>query len=158
MRIDRDGNIWVTDVGAHIVVKMNPRGETLLTIGTKGEAGEWNEATQSHRLNEPNDVAFNRAGDIFIVQRHTPGKGDPRVLKFDSNGHFKKSWGGLGRSRASSTWRTGIAFDAKGLLWVADRENERIQIFDDDGKFVREIRYAGLPCGKSTSAASTSIW
>ena len=147
LRIDRDGNIWVTDVGAHIVVKMNPHGETLLTIGTKGEAGEWNEATQSHRLNEPNDVAFNRAGDIFIVQGHTPGKGDPRVLKFDKSGNFKNSWGGLGTEPGMFNVAHGIAFDAKGQVWVADRENERIQIFDDEGKFIREIKYAGLPCG-----------
>ena len=147
LRIDRDGNIWVTDVGAHIVVKMNPQGQTLLTIGTKGEAGEWNEAAQSHRLNEPNDVAFNRAGDVFIVQGHTPGKGDPRVLKFDKNGNFKKSWGGLGTEPGMFNVAHGIAFDAKGLVWVADRENERIQIFDDEGKFIREMKYAGLPCG-----------
>jgi DNA-binding beta-propeller fold protein YncE len=147
LRIDRDGNIWVTDVGAHIVVKMNPQGQTLLTIGTKGEAGEWNEATQSHHLNEPNDLAFNRAGDVFIVQGHTPGKGDPRVLKFDKDGNFKKSWGGLGTEPGKFNVAHGIAFDAKGQAWVADRENERIQIFDDEGKFVREIKYAGLPCG-----------
>ena len=91
LRIDRDRNIWVTDVGAHIVVKMNPQGQILLTLGTKGEPGEWNEATQSHRLNEPNEIAINRSGDMFIVQGHTPGKGDPRVLKFDKSGNFKKS-------------------------------------------------------------------
>src|SRR5580658_1009285 len=147
LRIDREGNIWVTDVGAHIVVKMNPLGQVLLTIGTKGEPGEWNEASQSHHLNEPNDLAFNSAGDIFIVQGHTPGKGDPRVLKFDKNGNFKKSWGGLGTEPGQFNVAHGIAFDAKGLLWVADRENERIQIFDDEGKFIREVKYAGLPCG-----------
>ena len=147
LRIDRDGNIWVTDVGAHIVVKLSPQGQTLLTIGTRGEAGEWNESTQSHHLNEPNDLAFNRSGDVFIVQGHTPGKGDPRVLKFDKNGNFKKSWGGLGTEPGQFNVAHGIAFDAKGQLWVADRENERIQIFDDEGKFIREIKYAGLPCG-----------
>jgi DNA-binding beta-propeller fold protein YncE len=147
LTIDRDDNLWVTDVGAHIVVKMNPRGETLLTIGTKGEAGEWNEATQSHRLNEPNEVAISRGGDVFVVQGHTPGKGDPRVLKFDKNGNFKKSWGGVGTEPGTFNVAHGAAFDAKGLLWVADRENERIQVFDEDGKFIREMKYAGLPCG-----------
>lgn len=147
LTIDSDGNLWVTDVGAHIVVKMNTQGQTLLTIGTKGEAGEWNEATQSHHLNEPNQVAINRAGDVFIVQGHTPGKGDPRVLKFDKDGNFKKSWGGLGTEPGKFNVAHGLAFDVKGQLWVADRENERIQIFDDEGKFIREIKYAGLPCG-----------
>ena len=100
-------------------------------------------------MNEPNEVAINRNGDIFVVQGHTPGKGDPRVLKFDKTGKFIKTWGGLGTGQSQFNVAHGIAIDAKGLLWVADRENERIQIFDDDGKFIREITYAGLPCGMS---------
>lgn len=146
MRIDRDDNIWVTDVGGHVVMKLNPQGQILLTLGTKGQAGEWNEAAQSRRLNEPNDLAIARNGDIFIVQGHTAGKGDPRVLKFDKNGAFVKSWGGHGTEPGKFEVAHGIALDAKGLLWVADRENQRIQVFDDDGKFIRELKYAGLPC------------
>ena len=147
LRFDRDGNIWVTDVGAHIVVKMNPEGQTLLTLGTKGEAGTWDEATGSRHLNQPNDIAFSRSGDVFIVQGHTPGAaGDPRVLKFDKTGDFIKSWGGKGKEPGKFEVAHGIAIDAKGLLWVTDRENQRIQIFDADGKFIKELKYAGLPC------------
>ena len=147
LRFDQDGNIWVTDVGAHIVVKMNPEGQTLLTLGTKGEAGTWDEATGSRHLNQPNDIAFSRSGDVFIVQGHTPGAaGDPRVLKFDKTGHFIKSWGGKGKEPGKFEVAHGIAIDAKGLLWVTDRENQRIQIFDADGKFIKELKYAGLPC------------
>jgi DNA-binding beta-propeller fold protein YncE len=147
LRFDRDGNIWVTDVGAHIVVKMNPEGQTLLTLGTKGEAGAWDEATGSRHLNQPNDIAFSRSGDVFIVQGHTPGAaGDPRVLKFDKTGRFIKSWGGKGKGPGQFEVAHGIAIDAKGLLWVTDRENQRIQIFDADGKFIKELKYAGLPC------------
>jgi sugar lactone lactonase YvrE len=147
LRFDRDGNIWVTDVGAHIVVKMNPEGQTLLTLGTKGEAGAWDEATGSRHLNQPNDIAFSRSGDVFIVQGHTPGAaGDPRVLKFDKTGRFIKSWGGKGKEPGKFEVAHGIAVDAKGLLWVTDRENQRIQIFDADGKFIKELKYAGLPC------------
>ncbi|HLK49960.1 MAG TPA: peptidyl-alpha-hydroxyglycine alpha-amidating lyase family protein [Bryobacteraceae bacterium] len=144
LRLDPDGNIWVTDVGGHIVVKFNPQGQTLLTLGVKGEAGDWN--GDSHRLREPNDLAFGRDGDIFIVQGHTPGRGDPRVLKFDKNGAFIKSWGGHGTAPGQFDVAHGVAIDAKGQLWVADRENQRIQIFDQDGGFIREIKYAGLPC------------
>jgi sugar lactone lactonase YvrE len=148
LRIDADGNIWVTDVGGHYVAKMSPAGQVLLTIGTKGEQGEWNEATGSRRLSEPNDVVVARNGDVFIVQGHTPGaKGDPRVLKFDKTGKFIKSWGGKGKEPGKFEVAHGIAIDAKGLLWVTDRENQRIQIFDADGTFVREIKYAGVPCG-----------
>jgi sugar lactone lactonase YvrE len=147
LRIDRDGNLWATDVGGHIVVKMTRDGQPLLTIGTKGEAGEWNEATGSHKLNQPNDVVIAGNGDVFVAQGHTPGdEGDARVLKFDKNGKFIKSWGGKGSGPGQFQVAHGIAIDAKGLVWVADRENQRIQVFDQDGKFVREVRYKGLPC------------
>jgi DNA-binding beta-propeller fold protein YncE len=145
LRIDAAGNIWATDVGAHVVYKLSPQGQVLLTLGTKGQPGAWDSAT--HLLREPNDVAIARNGDIFVVQGHTPGAmGDPRVLKFDKNGTFIKSWGGKGKEPGQFEVAHGIAIDAKGLLWVADRENQRIQIFDADGKFIREVKYAGLPC------------
>jgi sugar lactone lactonase YvrE len=145
--IDRDDNLWVTDVTTGIVVKFSPQGETLLTLGTKGQPGDWNEATGSHHFTEPTDVAIGRGGDIFVVQGHTAGKGDPRVLKFDKTGKYIKSWGGSGTEPGKFQVAHGIAVDAKGLLWVTDRENQRIQVFDQDGTFVRELKYAGLPCG-----------
>jgi DNA-binding beta-propeller fold protein YncE len=145
-RLDGAGNFWVTDVGAHTVMKLDPEGKVLLTIGTAGQAGEWNEAAGMRLLNEPNDLAIGRNGDVFVVQGHTPGKGDPRVLKFDKDGKFIKSWGGEGTERGKFNVAHGIAVDAKGQLWVADRENQRIQIFDQDGTFVKELKYKGLPC------------
>jgi len=147
LRIDSQGNLWATDVGGHVVVKLDRDGRTLMTIGTRGEAGEWNEATGSRRLNQPNDVVIAPNGDIFVAQGHTPGAtGDARVLKFDKNGAFIKSWGGKGSGPGQFQVAHGIAIDAKGLVWVADRENQRIQVFDQNGLFVREIKYKGLPC------------
>jgi sugar lactone lactonase YvrE len=147
LRIDRDGNLWAGDVGAHTVRKFSRDGQVLLTIGTKGEAGEWNEAAGSRKLNQPNDIAIAENGDIFIAQGHTPGpKGDARVLKFDKTGRYLTSWGGKGKAPGQFEVAHGVAIDAKGLLWVADRENQRIQVFDQNGTFVREMKYAGLPC------------
>jgi sugar lactone lactonase YvrE len=148
LRIDKDGNLWTTDVSAHTVMKLSPKGEVLLTLGTKGKAGVWDEAAGTRLFNEPNDIAIAANGDIFITQGHTPGagKGDPRVLKFDKNGNFIKTWGGKGTEPGKFDVAHGLAIDAKGLLWVTDRENQRIQIFDQDGKYIREIKYAGLPC------------
>ena len=147
LRIDREGNLWAGDVGAHTVRKFSRDGQVLLTIGVKGEAGEWNEAAGSRRLNQPNDVAVAANGDIIIVQGHTPGpRGDARVLKFDKTGRFLAQWGGKGKAPGQFEVAHGIAIDAKGLLWVADRENQRIQVFDPGGTFVREMKYAGLPC------------
>jgi len=148
LHIDRQGNFWATDVGGHIVVKLDREGHTLLTLGTKGEAGEWDEADGSRKLNQPNDVAIADNGDIFVAQGHTPGpNGDPRVLKFSQDGTFIKSWGGKGSGPGQFQVAHAIDIDAEGQLWVADRENQRIEVFRPDGTFVREIKYKGLPCG-----------
>lgn len=145
LRFDNDGNIWATDVSAHTVLKLNTQGEVLLTIGTKGQRGDWNDT--SRLLNEPNDVAIAKNGDVFVAQGHTPGaNGDARVLKFDKTGKFIKSWGGKGKDPGKFDVAHGLAFDAKGQLWVTDRENQRIQIFDQDGKYIKELKYSGLPC------------
>lgn len=147
LAIDADGNLWATDVGGHVVVKLSPQGETLLTLGTKGEAGAWDEAAGSRKLNQPNDVAIAANGDVFVAQGHTPGPGgDARVLKFDRNGRFITSWGGKGAAPGQFQVAHGIDIDAAGLVWVADRENQRVQVFSQDGAFVRMLAYAGLPC------------
>lgn len=147
LSIDADGNLWATDVGAHVVLKLSPQGDILMTLGTRGEAGEWDEAAGSRKLNQPNDVAIASNGDIFIAQGHTPGpRGDARVLRFDRSGRFITSWGGKGTAPGQFAVAHGVAIDADGRLWVVDRENQRIQVFETDGTFVREMKYAGLPC------------
>ena len=144
-RLDPQGNIWTTDVNGHTVTKMSPQGDVLLTIGVKGQAGEWNEAANSRLLNEPTDLAFGAAGEVFLLQGH--GRGEPRVLKFDKSGKLTKSWGGLGKGPGQFDTSHSIIVDAKGLVYVADRQNRRVQIFDGEGKYIKEWKYAGLPCG-----------
>jgi DNA-binding beta-propeller fold protein YncE len=147
VRIDRAGNIWATDVGAHTVVKLDPDGRVLLTLGDKGQAGEWSEASGTRRLNQPTDVAIAENGDVFVSQGHTPGAGgDARVLKFSSDGRFLASWGGKGAAPGTFQVAHGLAIDGRGQLWVMDRENQRIQVFTPQGAFVREMKFAGLPC------------
>lgn len=144
-RLDPQGNIWTTDVNGHTVTKMSPQGDVLLTIGVKGQAGEWNEAANSRLLNEPTDLAFGAAGEVFLLQGH--GRGEPRVLKLDRSGKLTKSWGGLGKGPGQFDTSHSIIVDAKGLVYVADRQNRRVQIFDGEGKYIKEWKYAGLPCG-----------
>jgi sugar lactone lactonase YvrE len=147
LAIDADGNFWATDVGGNVVVKLSPQGETLLTLGVKGEAGAWDEAAGSRKLNQPNDVAIAANGDVFVVQGHTPGpNGDARVLKFDRSGRYLTQWGGKGNAPGQFQVAHGIDIDADGLLWVADRENQRVQVFRQDGTFVKQLKFAGLPC------------
>jgi len=148
LRIDREGNLWATDVGAHTVIKVNPAsGEVLLTLGTRGQSGMWDEAAGTRLFNQPNDIAIAPSGDVFVIQGHTPGPGgDARVLKFDRTGKYLTQWGGKGNGPGQFQVAHGAAIDAQGLLWVVDRENQRIQVFDQNGKYVREMKYAGLPC------------
>jgi sugar lactone lactonase YvrE len=134
-------------------MKVNPAGQTLMTIGTKGQGGAWDESAGAHLLNQPNDVAIAANGDIFVAQGHTPGaNGDARVLKFDKDGRYLTQWGGKGSEPGKFQVAHGLAFDRRGQLWVMDRENQRIQVFTQKGEFVREMKYAGLPCSTAFGA------
>ena len=141
MRLDRDDNIWTTDVAGHTVTKMNWQGDVLLTLGTKGQAGDWNESAGARLFSEPNDLAIAANGDVFVVQGH--GKGDPKVLKFTSSGQFVRSWGGKGTGPGQFDIAHSIVIDASQQVYVADRQNRRVQIFNTDGKFVREWKLPG---------------
>ena len=141
LRIDRDDNIWTTDVASHVVYKMNPDGRILLVLGVRGNAGDMHPYGHLPLFNEPNDLAFAANGDFFVTQGH--GRGEPRVLKFDRDGNFIKAWGKKGKGPGEFDIAHSIAIDAKGLVYVADRNNQRIQVFDADGKHVREFASSG---------------
>jgi sugar lactone lactonase YvrE len=145
LRIDAEDNIWATDIGSHIVLKMSPRGRVLMVLGIKDFAGEWHQAGHLRAFNEPNDLAFGPAGEIFVTQGH--GKGESRVLKFDARGNFLKTWGGEGKAPGQFNVPHSIVIDGAGLLHIADRSNQRIQVFDADGNYVRESKHPGTPCG-----------
>jgi len=150
LHIDTDGNFWVTDVAAHTVMKLDARGEVLLTLGTSGEAGEWNETAGSRLFEQPTDVAIGPGGNIFVTQGHN--RGDPGVLKFNEAGQFIKSWGGRGTEPWQFAVAHSIVIDADGLVYVADRENRRIQVFDLEGEFVKGWLYRGMACSIVLSA------
>jgi DNA-binding beta-propeller fold protein YncE len=145
LRIDAQDNIWATDVGAHVVYKFNPDGRLAMVLGVKGRPGEWHEYGHLRLFNEPNDMAFAANGDVFVVQGH--GRAESRVLKFDRDGNFIKTWGKKGKGPGEFDIAHSIAIDANGLLYIADRNNQRIQVFDADGVYIRESRHPGTPCG-----------
>lgn len=145
LRIDASDNIWATDTGSHIVVKMDPRGRILMVLGIRGNTKEWHPAGHLRCFNEPNDIAFGLKGEIYISQGH--GKGESRLLKFDADGNFLKTWGGEGTGPGQFNQPHSIITDAKGRLYVADRSNQRIQVFDADGGYLRETSHPGTPCG-----------
>lgn len=142
--IDNDGNYWTTDFGTHVVLKLSPEGEVLMTLGTVGEAGNWDEEAGIHLFDQPNDVAFDSDGNFYVTQGH--GTAEPKVLKFDSNANFIKSWGQRGNLPGDFAVPHSIVIDEDDLLYIADRENRRIQVFDTEGNFVKGWLYYGMAC------------
>ena len=140
--VDRDGNVWVTDApflqGAgsankgHQVIKFSPEGDILLRLGTPGEAG-----TDERHFNMPSDVITAPNGDIFVADGHGPNS-NARIVKFAPDGTYLMEWGEAGSEPGQFDVPHGLAMDSQGRLFVADRSNSRIQIFDQDGNFIDE--------------------
>jgi sugar lactone lactonase YvrE len=145
LRIDAQDNIWATDVAMNLVYKFNPSGRLEMVLGVKGRTGDWHSGGHLRLFHEPNEAVVGPSGDIFVLQGH--GKGESCVLKFDSYGTFIKTLAGKGNGPGEFDLPHSLVFDAQGLLYIADRNNARIQVLDADGAFIRESRHPGTPCG-----------
>jgi len=128
LRCDPEGAIWTTDNKNHTVIKFSPVGEALLTLGKRDVEG----ADTSH-FNKPADIAFAKNGNIFIAD----GYGNSRVVRTNPKGEFEFAWGEKGSGKSQFDLPHAIRIDSKGLVYVGDRENDRIQVFDQNGKFIR---------------------
>jgi DNA-binding beta-propeller fold protein YncE len=142
--VDRDGNIWLTDLRTQLVLKLDRDGKLLMTLGTPNEGGLWDEAAGAKLFDQPNETALDSAGNLYVVQGH--GQGEPRVLKFAPDGSFIKQWGSRGSEPGQFAVAHSIKIDANDRLYVADRENQRIQIFDTEGKFIEQWTYNAMVC------------
>ena len=131
IRFDAEGNLWAVDNGANTVTKFTPDGEALLTLGTPNEPGE-----DPTHFNQPTDVAVTRAGDIFV----SDGYVNSRVVHFDKTWKFVKAWGKLGIGPGEFSLAHGIGVDSNDHLYVVDRNNARIQVFEQSGEYITEWR------------------
>jgi DNA-binding beta-propeller fold protein YncE len=146
VRIDKDDNIWVTDKGSDMVIKFNPEGHVVMVFGRKQEASD--EGTEALKHPKPplppvdgmfrqvTDVTWDPAGNTFI----SDGYINARVGKVDKDGKWLMSFGEPGEGDGELHTPHSIAADAQGNIYVADRGNARIQVFDDNGKFLRVIK------------------
>ena len=145
VRVDRSDNIWITDKGSDMVVKFNPQGRVTMVFGRKQEASDEDTGPLKHpkpplpaedgRFRQVTDVAFDPAGNAYI----SDGYINSRVAKVDRSGKWLKSWGDRGAKPGEFNTPHSIAADAKGNIYVADRGNRRIQVFDGEGAFLRAI-------------------
>ena len=142
VRIDKDDNIWATDEGTNMIIKFNPQGHVTMVLGRRAEAVEAPPpepapGTQPRpgwgSFNRPTDVTWDPAGNIFIAD----GYNNSRVVKIDKHGRWVKTWGERGKDQGQFNILHAIASDAKGNIYVGDRSNRRIQVFDSDGNFLR---------------------
>ena len=144
--VDDDGNVWIADARGegdrgHQVIKFSSDGDVLMRLGTAGVAGR----TQS-TFDQPNDVLVAPNGDIFVGDGH-PGNGNNRIVKFSSDGTYLMEWGETGSAPGQFRTPHALAMDSQGLLYVGDRSNRRIQVFEQDGTFVRDFYNFGRASG-----------
>jgi hypothetical protein len=145
VKVDPQDNIWVTDKGSDMVIKFNPEGRVAMVFGRKQEASD--EGTGPLKKVQPplpaedglfrqvTDVAWDAAGNTYI----SDGYINSRIAKVDKDGNWLKSWGEHGSQPGQFDTPHSLAVDAQGNLYVADRGNRRIQVFDGNGKFLRQI-------------------
>ena len=148
--VDRDGNIWTTDTNdeptvpqaGQTVLKLSPEGKVQMTIGTPGVAG-----TGPVTFDRPTGVAIAPNGDIFVSDGHSGNKsGSGRIVKYARSGTFLKTWGRRGAEPGNFRDPHDLYVGgSKGYVYVADRQNNRIQVFDQDGGLIVAWRQFGQP-------------
>ncbi|MCW3090304.1 MAG: hypothetical protein JWP81_1373 [Ferruginibacter sp.] len=129
LTVDKNNNIWVTDVGLHQVFKFSHDGNLLMKLGEAGFPGN-----DSLHFNLPTDVAVTKDGSFYV----SDGYGNSRIVKFSSAGQYLFEWGKKGNNEGEFNLPHAIDLDNKENVYVADRENNRIQVFDPSGKFLAQ--------------------
>jgi hypothetical protein len=160
MAVDPDDNVWIADTNGATVMKLSPKGELLMTLGARGRRGDWNEAKGQRLLWQPVMVAFGKNGDVYIGEGHadeSPNDADSddpsnivgaaRVIRLDKTGKFINQWFGnsVGQGKFDSVH--GLAVDpTNGDVWIGDREQYRIVVYNSEGKFLRTMQMRNLVC------------
>lgn len=130
LKVDNENNIWVTDVGLHQIFKFSYDGKLLMKLGEARVAGN-----DSLHFDKPTDIAIAKDGSFYV----SDGYGNSRVIKFSAAGKYLFEWGKKGSKEGEFNIPHGISLDEYGNVYVADRENYRIQIFDSTGKFIKQF-------------------
>ena len=138
LKFDPEGNLWAADDQGHVVVKMDSTGRVRLVLGRKNTKGETDDL-----FNRPTDIAFGLKGEVYI----TDGYGNSRVVQYTRDGKFVRAWGKKGTGEGEFNLPHGIAVDKQGRVYVGDRENRRMQVFDSEGKFLTQWKHVGSPWG-----------
>jgi DNA-binding beta-propeller fold protein YncE len=134
VRVDPRGNTWVVDATGHVIYKLNQDGKEVMRLGTKGTSG-----TSQTTFNLPTDIGFAPNGDLYV----TDGYGSARVVKFSGDGKYLLQWGTRGTGPGQFMLPHNVVVDGQGRVYVTDRDNQRIEVFDANGKFLTEWKETG---------------
>jgi len=127
-------NVWVVDAPGQIITKMNPQGKTIMTLGTRGKRGQ-NETS----FYLPTDIGFAPNGELIVAD----GYGNARIVRFSKDGKYLGAFGSRGNAPGEFQLPHNVVVDAKGLIYVSDRDNQRIEVFDSQGKYLRQWEHVG---------------
>ena len=131
LTVDKQNNVWLTDVGLHQIFKFNHEGKLLFKLGVAKVPGN-----DSLHFNLPTDIAIADNGSFYV----SDGYGNSRVVKFSATGKYIKAWGTYGSKPGQFIIPHGISIDQNNIIYVADRQNNRVQLFDTAGNFIRELK------------------
>lgn len=148
VKIDREGNLWLTDYLRHVAQKYSPTGKLLLTLGEPGKRGN-----DDKHFSGPTDAAILSNGDVFI----SDGYGNRRVVHFDKQGRYVKQWGEEGLEPGQFLLPHAIVADSRDRLYVADRNSARVQVFNADGKLLAVWKNIIMPWGMYVTK-NDEIW
>ncbi|MCE5307700.1 MAG: peptidyl-alpha-hydroxyglycine alpha-amidating lyase family protein [Acidobacteriales bacterium] len=160
-RFDPAGNLWIVDDDAHVVLRFDSQGHVDMVLGRHRKPGD--SVTPARigprgardedilKFDRPTDVAFSPSGDIYV----SDGYGNSRIVKFNKDGQFVKTWGSHGTAPGQFDTPHSVAVDRQGRVYVADRENYRLQVFTADGEFLQQWTHVGAPWGLSMAPDQT---
>lgn len=152
LRVAPDGSIWCIDVEGHVVFHLSAEGRVLMVLGNRqGNPGN-NDAQDA--FNRPTNIAFRQNGNFYV----SDGYVNSRVIEFNPIGEYVRHWGTKGTGDGQFNLVHDVVIDSKGRVYVADRTNERVQIFDDTGKFLGKWTNIGSPWGLAYAAKEEAIY
>jgi DNA-binding beta-propeller fold protein YncE len=157
IRVDNDGNVWTIDVKGHAVMKFTPAGRLLMFLGRQTVPGRPSTAGNNDSkdaFNEPTGIAFTPNGDFYI----SDGYVNSRVIKFNRDGEYLTHWGRKGTGDGEFNLVHDVTLDPAGRVYIADRTNQRVQIFDASGKFLGKWTDIGAPWGLQYVTRENAIY
>jgi DNA-binding beta-propeller fold protein YncE len=142
IRVGPDGSLWCVDVQGHVIFKVNPdTGRILMVLGNRQGTPGNNDSKDA--FDQPTNVCFRPDGNFYV----SDGYVNSRIIEFTPDGEYIRHWGTLGKGDGQFALVHDVVIDSKGLVYVADRQNARVQVFDQNGKFITKWTNVGAPWG-----------